>query len=237
MISFLKRMFARCLPSGMRRSFKRRYYVRILQNFREEQWPGTSSVKPFIRQGDCVIDVGANVGYVTMLFSKWVGAGGKVYSVEPIPETYDTLYHNVQSLGLANVTTLCFAASSKNELGRMVVPDGNFYESHVASNGGIPIELRTLDSVFASRNEKISFIKIDVEGHEEAVILGAQEMLNRWRPTLFIEVNENPDDAKSSAFRMFSFLQGLGYSTYVFRDGAFALRQKGERAGDYLFRV
>ena len=72
----------------------------------------------FIKPGDTVLDIGANFGVYTHEFSKLVGSEGKVYSFEPIPETYGRLCYCVDKLNLNNVEVFDVALSDRDGLSR-----------------------------------------------------------------------------------------------------------------------
>jgi len=118
------------------------YYGRMLDAVREEAQVDLSLLKRVVRRGDCVVDAGASIGLYTKFLSALVGPEGLVYSVEPVPETYDVLVSNVRRLGLSNVRPLNYALSDTDgtlemELPRWSYGGENFYEARVA---GMPDE-------------------------------------------------------------------------------------------------
>ena len=119
----------------------------------------------------------------------------------------------------------------------------NLYESHLldrseaAPDGERPVsvEKATLDSLPLRIEGRLALIKIDVEGHEAAVVRGALNLIEAHRPALVIEVNADPDEPESEASEMFGQLQSLGYSVYLPTTDGIRRRQPGERGVDYLF--
>lgn len=75
------------------------------------------ALKQFIKSGDTVIDIGANLGYYSVLFSGWVKSKGKIFSVEPVMPVFNTLKKNTSGLG--NITLLNFALGDENKSIRM----------------------------------------------------------------------------------------------------------------------
>lgn len=171
-------------------------------------------MRALLRPGDTVLDIGANFGVFTKLFSELAGPSGEVIAFEPIPETFRTLSAGVELLKLQNVKTLNKAVSDHVGTALMEVPQysetmgENLYESHIVNSSDAPntysVQTVTIDSLQLS---KVDFIKIDVEGHELQVLRGGRETIQRLHPTLMVEVT-TPDTV--------SFLcEQLGYGQPV----------------------
>ena len=245
--SLTRAFAARCLSPRLRQQIKRLYYPLTLSRFPETKWPLSQVVKNLVHAGDTVVDVGANIGYVSLLLSRWVGPTGRVYSLEPVPETFGLLLHNVRVLRLENIECLPFGASERDGMVAMDIPayaDGleNYYEAKIveprSGNSNlkrVQAEVRRLDSLACLKDHRVSFVKIDAEGHEGSVIEGAAEVIRLWNPALLIEVAGDPDDAGSKASRLFARLARAGYSPYRANAGRLSLRQRGEHSVDYFF--
>lgn len=150
--------------------------------------------KRFIAPGANVLDIGANIGSFTKVFSEYVGASGTVHAVEPVRETFGYLLHNVESLGLKNVFLYNAAASDRCGFSHMVIPSWegggrNFYEASVSDSGELPVRLLTLDSLFYDL--KPSFVKCDVEDHDVQVLLGAQRIITDFAPVWLLEIEHH----------------------------------------------
>lgn len=159
----------------------------------------------FLQPGDTVIDVGANIGLYTKAFSECVGPRGAVHSLEPVPETFGYLSHNVKKLGLGNVFLYNLAVTASSGELRMSVPRmeagfTNIYEARLDESGDVLVQARRLDDMFSGTRPAL--IKIDVEGHEAEVLQGAEALLRKCHPALVIEVT-SPLPEK--------FLTALGY--------------------------
>jgi FkbM family methyltransferase len=155
--------------------------------------PEFALLHEMVKAGDCVIDVGANVGHYTMRLSDLVGPTGHVLALEPIAETYAVLVRNARRFQFRdNVTLLNVAASDSNTFVRMSIPtraDGgqNYYEAAItnAADSGLSALAVTLDSLLQPR--RVALIKIDAEEHEAAVVRGALQTIRRDLPHLIIE--------------------------------------------------
>ena len=127
-------------------------------------------VERMIRPGDTVIDVGANVGFYTLLFARLVGSTGTVHAFEPVMA--DALELNLELNGYRQVTVHRAAAGAENGFVRLSNPrprasSGNWRRSDGAN--GFEVPQVTLDQYV---NERVAFVKIDVEGMEADVLAG-----------------------------------------------------------------
>jgi FkbM family methyltransferase len=167
------------------RGLKRHHYEMLLRNNAPED--DALACIPYIREGE-VLDVGANIGCYTRVLSERVGPRGRVHALEPFPETFDYLCHNIRVLRLPNVSCYNVAASSHDGYGQMALSwDESLGWARLVDKGGTAVRLAALDSLFPDLNP--TFIKCDVEGHELQVIAGALGMIARCRPVWLIEVS------------------------------------------------
>jgi FkbM family methyltransferase len=161
-------------------------YVFFLKHFSLYWWRLTErnetrilleSLKP----GMTVIDVGANVGYYTLLMSKRVGAAGKVFAFEPDPLNFSILEYHAKRYQCANVVLEKKAVLSKSGSARLYQSQSNPGDHRVYDLGdgrrSIPVEVVSLDDYFKRSKAPIDFIKIDVQGAEMAVIDGMNDIL------------------------------------------------------------
>ena len=127
-------------------------------------------VQQLVKPGDCVLDVGANFGILTLLMSKLVGAQGKVHSFEPNPLLCKALSATLAHNGAANVQLHHFALGAEDGELQLHVPKGNFGRGSLVSNSEHGFESRTVpvkrldDFAFDQGVSKIALMKIDVEG-------------------------------------------------------------------------
>lgn len=201
--------------------------------FRQDEWHGRSFAeygewsesevalwRSFIFKGDVVVDVGAHIGAHTLALSELVGPFGKVYAFEPQREVWQVLRQNVMQNRSAGNTSVFQVALGDGTQGVMRYDAQDFRKK--GNFGGVELrnmeggdtghltDVHALDKFLIDwqvQPDRVDFIKIDVEGMERAVLKGAERLIRRWHPRLYVE-NDRPD--KSAA--LLSFLQGLGYS-------------------------
>jgi FkbM family methyltransferase len=138
-------------------------------------------LKQIIKKGDIVVDLGANIGYYTLILAQLVGELGHVYAFEPEPSNFELLSKNVKENNHNHVTLVQKAVSDKNSKINLYVSKRNF-ASHRIFDGedkreSIEIDVITLDEYFKNFEKPIKFIKIDVEGAEGATLLGASKII------------------------------------------------------------
>jgi FkbM family methyltransferase len=239
----IKFLLLKLLPEGLLFELKKFHYVRALKSFSEKE---VQVVKLLVKPGEYVIDIGANVGWYTRILSELVGKDGRVYSVEPIPLTFELLFYCVRKLGLNNVECFNCALSNKNGSALMEVPlyeagGENFYEARIedekrgSSFRRFKVDLRSIDSLFVDLPKDVAFIKCDVEGHEFLVIEGAKGLITKSRPAWLIEITGNPDDQESSSWALFTYMEKQGYTAYWFDGAQLRRRFRGDKSVNYFF--
>lgn len=146
-----------------------------------------------------VVDVGANIGYYTILAAKVVK---KVYAIEPDKKCFEILKKNVKENNLDNVVLINKAASDKREKKYLVRDEENLGNSRISNKKGSVIMTNTLDNILVNE-QIISLIKIDTQGWEPEVILGAKKVIKKHRPIMFLEYT--PSEYKDR--KMINFLK------------------------------
>jgi FkbM family methyltransferase len=166
------------------------------------------------KPGMTVVDVGANVGVYTGLFSKSVGPHGKVIALEPSPSNWRALCKAASMNLWNNVELHQMAAADRSGHMRFecsVFNSGNnALSTDYPSGEGLEVEVAPLDSIVAGR--KVHFIKIDVQGWEASVLRGARRTLSENRP-LSVRVEIWPSGlrhAGSSADEVVELLESAG---------------------------
>lgn len=161
----------------------------------------TDSFRRRLRSGDICIDIGAHVGYYTLLAAKLVGPGGHVYAFEPSPDVYRTLVLNLERNAVANVTALNVAAGADEGAGVL-------YELAAGRSGNSSLSPRLLESPHAGTAEeyapveveicaaesrlpaeefdRVRMIKVDVEGYEVEALRGVERILAAGAPVAVI---------------------------------------------------
>lgn len=136
-----------------------------------------------------VYDVGAHVGFYTLLAARKVGPRGKIYAFEPVKDNLSYLKKNIEVNNLQNVTVVQSAISDFNGVVNFDFGMSS-YNGQISDSGGIEVSAQSLDSFFQSASiEPPDLIKIDVEGAESRVLDGAQKLLTQVKPTLLIAIH------------------------------------------------
>lgn len=158
-------------------------------------------LRAFLKPGDTVLDIGANIGDLTLPMSRFVGDKGRVYAVESHSDTYHVLCANLALNGIQNVKPLnCFIADSAQV--DTAGPWGQYgYVSAIWGTSVVPIDALGI--------ETCSFIKIDVDGKELEVLRSASNLIEKNRPVLYFE---NDDQTASTA--LMGHAMQLGYDLY-----------------------
>jgi len=168
-----------------------------------------------IKSDDTVFDIGANIGYYTVIAAKIVGPKGKVFAFEPDEENAEELTRNIRLNKLTNVVVITSALSDKVGYAYFARDSSNPGESRISrAKTDTKVRTITLDEfmkVWKIRNLKI--IKMDVEGAEVKVVSGAKSLKNRKGIKLFTEVNtEALEEMKTSPEKYMNALTDLGFT-------------------------
>lgn len=151
----------------------------------------TSLFEQEVRSGDVVLDIGANIGYYTLLFASRVGLAGHVYAFEPDPENFGLLRRNVELNGYENVTTVEAAVADERTTLTLYLSDESKAHRIYDAGGGrgtATVEAVQLDGWFAEQGDglKIDVVKMDIEGAEGLALAGMRGLLARTRPRLLV---------------------------------------------------
>jgi FkbM family methyltransferase len=187
--------------------------------------PATAGVmRRFVKAGDCVIDVGANVGAHTLLLAKLVGPRGKVYAFEPGPPLFERLTHNLRLNPVLEGVVIAVRLGLSDASGVLHWNEEaqNRGNAHLRAAEGIRVEVVRLDDYWtAASRARASFIKIDVEGMEYQVLQGARALLMRDRPVVYFETmpGARADIRKRLGYDTFleleAYFTGLGYELFA----------------------
>lgn len=158
-----------------------------------------------VQLGDVCLDVGANIGYFAMMMADRVGAKGKVYAFEPVPETYGVLALNARLAGDSGRNLVPIHAAVSSSTGELSICRNTHSTlnqvsalTQLSANAADRVSATTLVSALEKLKcgDPISLLKIDVEGHELAVLQGAQPLLASGRiRRMVLEVTPGDDAA------------------------------------------
>jgi FkbM family methyltransferase len=188
---------------------------------REEE-ADLAALRRLLRPGQTFVDCGANIGLWTLTAAAAVGAQGRVYAFEPNPVTFDKLSRNIRANALEEVA-LALCAACGREIGKMpFLCSDEHNHSRMAAEADedvMFVPVRTLDA--AVHGGTIHGIKIDVEGNEFDVLLGAREILRQSKPWLCVEFNASLAGAtRLRDWNVHQHLRTLGYSCLLMADAA-----------------
>jgi FkbM family methyltransferase len=160
-------------------------------------------LKKFVVPGMTCLNVGANIGYFTVLMSNLVGKSGKVFCIEPNPQLYDILSENIKNLALDNVVIYRFAATDFDGeielyLNKVNYGDSRVFDPRITNGGGtyldagftenlksIRVEANKIDTIFSGI--KIDVVLIDAQGADHLVLRGARQTIENSMPEMLIE--------------------------------------------------
>jgi FkbM family methyltransferase len=172
----------------------------------------------WVRPGDLVVDVGANMGQYSSELSRLVRPGGNVVAFEASPSTARLTARTLAGTGVKLHVCALSDRNGTASLELFADNDGNLIRGHTRLTGaGTPrlaaqsetTETCRLDDVLKDRAQPVRFMKIDVEGHELEVLAGAAQVLGKDRPVLLIEANN-----AEHFHQLDQTLSALGYAAW-----------------------
>jgi FkbM family methyltransferase len=185
--------------------------------------PTARVIKSLLNAGNRAIDVGANVGAYTLIMAKAVGRAGRVAAFDANPEVYQRLVQNLALNDfLSRSETYSFALSSLTGTQRLHLPDKASWNRGTATligqaragESAIEVGVETLDRA-VGQWERCDLIKIDTDGSDFAVLEGATEIIERFRPSLIFEFDQDLwPNAESNRKKVAHELERLGYSFF-----------------------
>lgn len=197
-----------------------------------------------LKRGQTVVDLGANIGFFTLLFARQVGPEGKVYAFEPGPISYALLTANVRINGYHNVVLVNKAVSSRTEMQTLYLcPTGesdnrvsdrelSFESEHRTT---VPIEAVRLDDFFAELDDPVDYLKIDIQGGEYLAFLGMEQIIKR-NPQMRIVMEFSPRGLQSIGPKEFiDYITRMGFVIYDLLESAPPFRADYEYLyGNYI---
>jgi FkbM family methyltransferase len=160
----------------------------------------TKHIIETVKAGDHVLDIGANLGYYSVIMADLVGPGGRLDAAEPNPAIFDLLSRSIAENGFTQRTRLHNIALSDvahEQAAHFCVPYGEPKNGTLLPPEQDPAYLADVGDVFTvklgrldpAQFSKLDFVKIDVEGAELAVLSGLWPLLDRYRPKMIVEMN------------------------------------------------
>jgi FkbM family methyltransferase len=137
-----------------------------------------------IKKGDTVLDIGANIGYYTLIFARLSGDSGCVFAFEPEPENFQLLKKNIECNSYRNVILEPLAVSESSKIMKLCLNKDNQADNRLINSinnlqNFIDVNSISLDDYFRDYSGKIDFVKIDAQGAEAAIIKGMDGILRK----------------------------------------------------------
>ena len=194
---------------GLGRVFETTYdiYKRFIES------PYVVLLKPHIEPGTIAVDVGANVGFFTRYFAAWTGSAGRVLAIEPEARNFGRLSAMIRERRLEAIVEPVHAAAAERSGEVALTVDPDHPGGHHLSPHGVATRAVTVDElVRRHRGQRVSLIKIDVQGAELRVLRGATWTLETFRPALLVELDDRALRAQGASVEaVLDFLVARGY--------------------------
>jgi FkbM family methyltransferase len=188
-----------------------RYVGRSLQLYGEFSEGEAALFRQLVEPGDTVVEIGANLGALTVPLARFVGDDGRVIACEPQRIVFQQLCANLALNGLSNVDARQVAVSDCS--GTILVPRLDY--TAVANYGGVPLgqweagETVPVVTVDCWELPRLHLLKVDVEGMECEVLRGAMLTIERCRPLIYVE-----NDREEHTERLMWLLRSSGYRIF-----------------------
>ena len=228
-----KRFLANLAPRSL--YFSVNAYVATRDIAAGKRWENEiDQLSNYVHPGDSVIDVGGNHGLYAFHLSRLVGSPGHVYSFEPLPPNFQILSHTVRKLKLDNVRLFPAACGEKESQTTFCVPTSHGVPqlgwAHEGTEGQtFKCDVVRLDDLI---KERVTFIKMDIEGAELFALRGARRILQESRPVILLEAENHTDRFGYQQQAIFDHLAQFGYR---FLNGKLKEQPKFTEPGNYFF--
>lgn len=203
----------------------------------------------FLKPHMTFIDIGANQGEFS-LFAASKLLNGQVYSFEPVKKQFNSLIENKKINNFNNIFAFNYGLS--NEKGRLAIYTSDDLNVHHGFHEGLStlyqspertkleeyVELKVFDEEFENIS-RIDFVKIDIEGAEMFALLGMKKSLQKFKPTILIELNEETFCAAGYTIKdVTNFLLEFGYIPFIIRRGELIKSNNDfSKWGNYIFKI
>lgn len=182
-------------------------------------------LKNALNEGNTVIDIGANIGVHALVAAKKVGKSGNVISFEPFPKNNELIQRNIELNDAINVQLVNFAITDSSKSITLFYNEAEENQGMASSFATVfsqseKVEGTSLDDFLnAHPVDCIDLIKLDIEGGEYLALLGMEETLKRFTPTLLLELDDEIiKKTPHSKQQIIDFLKNLGYKMYYLGD-------------------
>lgn len=189
------------------------YIGQAIEKYGEFSWSEVALFEQAIKPGAFVFDVGSNIGCHTMAFSSIVGKDGMVFAFEPQSVVFQTLCANISMNSRTNVECFQFIVSNRTGFGTLPQIDYSVPANYGCVRAdefdeGNKVQQISIDDYFYDISH-IDFMKIDVEGMEKNVLIGAHKTIEKFRPMIYAE-----NDQIDKSAELIETVWELGYKAY-----------------------
>jgi FkbM family methyltransferase len=176
-------------------------------------------LKKYLKPGSVFIDVGANIGFFSIIAARIIGEKGMVYAFEPTDYFYSVLQRNLNENKIDNCFTFKFGLSDSEKSEKIIFLDSSatmHVQADQVAESDEKIELKTFDSfVIEKKLSRIDFIKVDIDGHEPYFLNGALNSIEKFNPLILLEINHLSYRAAGvDVIDFYSKLKSMGFYMY-----------------------
>ena len=167
------------------------------------------AISRMLRPGQTFFDIGANVGFYTLLGAKCVGSSGRVVAVEPLPRNIEFLDKHLSLNDISIVRVFRKAISDYNGTASFSVQGNSM--SKISTDGQVTVEVTTIDSLVEEAGSPPHIMKVDIEGAEIELLRGAKKVLEEFRPVIFLALHSKEifDDLVETVPKFRYVIKGL----------------------------
>jgi len=200
------------------------YITLIRFGFSKEKYAELYFTQQIVKQGDTVLDIGANLGYYSYFLANKLAGNGQLFAVEPIPLFAEIWHKNMSKYENQNIKLFNCALGNENKANvKMSIPVVDGVVRHGLTNVegqgeegwgsamDFEVPMYVGDELLSKENlTKLNYIKCDVEGYEQFVIPSLKETINKFKPLIQIELN-----GKDNRQNVSNFLFDMKYDVYI----------------------
>lgn len=199
-----------------------RYYRWFEEDYEIEH---VTFINEVVKEAMTVIDIGAHIGFFSIIFAKRVGARGKVIAFEPTSSTYELLNKTIKINKIKDIVKAeQKAVGDRKDTVKFYVTDIEAHNSNSLSNNqrdygnehSIDVEMISIDEYVKENGiGQVDFVKIDAEGAEYSVLKGLKNTIDKDKPQIILALH--PDSIKNfgdSLKEIWNYIEEHGYSTY-----------------------
>lgn len=183
------------------------------------EWGTLNVIEKLLKPNNTFVDVGANVGIISLFASRLLNKNGKVIAFEPLPSSFEMLENNIRLNNIKNIETFPYACSN-NLKTKYISLESAENRGGASLKTNIENSSTSVKSIILDDFLEIipDFIKIDVEGHELEVLEGLKNILSSKKPPiLIVESSSETETQNSSPERIYNFLKEISSNYKIYK--------------------